>query len=224
MSKIKSVLKDNISDIVKDLNEELLLERIFRYWNKHGSHMTLREYVNTYWPGNLNEFAVDLGVSFGKIFELYIPFKLQELGYNIEPKYTSSGDMMEHLDDSYRLYWELKTGRGKFIQGATHSPKEKKMFGGLLQVLWEGDWDTSLDTILETRKFISHLNICVFRDTKVDSVGEYSNNNSRTTLQFTRDKYNECKDACIFGSIKKNRVCVRFVKESVASLYSPLGM
>jgi len=215
MSKVKAILKDNISDIVDDLNEELLLEKIFRYWNKDSSHMMLHEYTDTYWPGNLKEFAVDLGVSFGKIFELYLPNKLAKLGCNVQGKYTSDGDMMEQLSLLMQLYWELKTGRGKFIQGATHSPKEKKMFGGYIQVLWECDWNTPLDTILETRKFISHLNICVFRDTKVNSVGEHSDNNSRTTLRFTKDKYDECVDACIFGSIKKNPTYVGFVKESV---------
>jgi hypothetical protein len=139
--------------------------------------------------------------------------------------------MMEHLaelrhpyESTVRLHWEIKTGRGNFIQGATHSPKEKKIFGGYIQVLWECDWNTPLDTILETRKFISHLNICVFRDTKVNSVGEHSDNNSRTTLRFTKDKYDECVDACIFGSIKKNQTYVGFVKKSVEEIYSSLGV
>ena len=186
MSKVKKILKDNIPEIINELNEELLLERLFRYWKKRGSHLTLREYSELDWPGNLKEFAVDLGVGFGKLFELYLPNKLAELGCNVEGKYTSDGDMMEHLFRSraidplaelVRLYWEIKTGRGNFIQGATHSPKEKKVFGGYIQVLWECDWNTPLDTILETRKFISHLNVCVFRDTKVNSVGEYSDTN-----------------------------------------------
>ena len=212
MSKVKKILKDNISEIVNELNEELLLDRLFRYWKKRGSHLTLREYSELDWPGNLKELAVDLGVGFGKLFELYLPNKLAELGCNVEGKYTSDGDMMEHLPELVRLHWEIKTGRGNFIQGATHSPKEKKVFGGYIQVLWECDWNTPLDTILETRKFISHLNVCVFRDTKVNSVGEYSDTNSRTTIRFTKDRYYECVDACIFGSIKKNSVNVGFVK------------
>ena len=224
MSKVKKILKDNISEIVNELNEELLLERLFRYWKKRGSHLTLREYSELDWPGNLKELAVDLGVGFGKLFELYLPNKLAELGCNVEGKYTSDGDMMEHLPELVRLHWEIKTGRGNFIQGATHSPKEKKIFGGYIQVLWECDWNTPLDIILETRKFISHLNICVFRDTKVNSVGEHSDNNSRTTLRLTKDKYDECVDACIFGSIKKNQTYVGFVKESVEEIYSPLGV
>jgi len=224
MSKVKKILKDNIHEIVNELNEELLLERLFRYWKKRGSHLTLREYSELDWPGNLKELAVDLGVGFGKLFELYLPNKLAELGCNVEGKYTSDGDMMEHLQELVKLYWELKTGRGNFIQGATHSPKEKKMFGGYIQVLWECEWDTPLDTILETRKFISHLNVCVFRDTKVNSVGEYSDTNSRTTIRFTKDRYYECVDACIFGSIKKNSVNVGFVKESVEEIYSSLGV
>jgi len=218
MSKVKKVLKDNISETFNELNEELFLERVFRYWKDCGSHLTLREYSELNWPGNLKEFAVDRGVEFGKLFELYLPNMLAKLGCNVKGKYTSDGDMMEHLPEQMKLYWELKTGRGKFIQGATHSPKEKKMFGGYIQVLWECNWDTPLDTILETRKFISHLNVCVFRDTKVKSVGEAKSDNSRTVLKFTKDRYDECVDACIFGSIKKNPVNVGFVKESVYSL------
>jgi hypothetical protein len=81
-------------------------------------------------------------------------------------------------------------------------------------VLWDCYWDKTLDEILEDRKFISEINICVFNDIVVDSIGEHSNNNSRTTLQFRRDRYDECVDACVYGSIKENRVNVAFVKES----------
>ena len=159
-----------------------------------------------------SEFAVDLVVSFGKIFEFYLPLKLQELGSNITPTFTSKGDMIEN-----DISWEIKTGRGKFIQGATHSPKEKSALN-LIQVLWDCHWDKTLDDILADRKFISEINICVFRDIIVDSIGEHSNNNSRTTLQFKNNRYSECLDACVFGSIKQNRINVGFVKESVDSL------
>ena len=77
MSNIKSVLREHISEIIDDMNEELLQDRIIRFWTrmdkqyKHRS-MTLREFVNTYWEDK-SEFAVDLGVSFGKIFEFYLP-------------------------------------------------------------------------------------------------------------------------------------------------------
>ena len=204
---IKSVLKDNVNQIIVDMNEELLNDRIIRFWAKVNSNLTLREFVSTYWEDK-SEFAVDLGVSFGKIFEFYLPFKLQELGCNVEPTFTSKGDMVED-----NTHWEIKTGRGKFIQGATHSPKEKSSLN-LIQVLWDCYWDKTLDEILEDRKFISEINICVFNDIVVDSIGEHSNNNSRTTLQFRRDRYDECVDACVYGSIKENRVNVAFVKES----------
>ena len=227
MSNIKSVLREHISEIIDDMNEELLQDRIIRFWArmdkqyKHRS-MTLREFVNTYWEDK-SEFAVDLGVSFGKIFEFYLPLKLQELGSNITPTFTSKGDMLERcisgtsIMHKYDISWEIKTGRGKFIQGATHSPKEKSALN-LIQVLWDCHWDKTLEDILADRKFISEINICVFRDIIVDSIGEHSNNNSRTTLQFKNNRYSECLDACVFGSIKQNRVNVGFVKESVDSL------
>ena len=211
MSNIKSVLREHISEIIDDMNEELLQDRIIRFWKRNNSHLTLRQFVDTYWEDK-SEFAVDLGVSFGKIFEFYLPCKLQELGYNVIPTFTSKGDMIEN-----DISWEIKTGRGKFIQGATHSPKEKSALN-LIQVLWDCHWDKTLDDILADRKFISEINICVFHNIIVDSIGEHSNNNSRTTLQFKNNRYSECLDACVFGSIKQNRVNVGFIKESVDSL------
>ena len=211
MSNIKSVLREHISEIIDDMNEELLQDRIIRFWKRNNSHLTLKQFVDTYWEDK-SEFAVDLGVSFGKIFEFYLPLKLQELGSNITPTFTSKGDMIEN-----DISWEIKTGRGKFIQGATHSPKEKSALN-LIQVLWDCHWNKTLDDILADRKFISEINICVFHNIIVDSIGEHSNNNSRTTLQFKNNRYSECLDACVFGSIKQNRINVGFVKESVDSL------
>lgn len=224
MTVIKSVLKENLNEIISDMNEELLNDRIIRFWKKideqykHRS-LTLREFVNTYWEDK-SEFAVDLGVSFGKIFEFYLPLKLKELGCNITPTFTSKGDMLERcisgtsIMHKYDISWEIKTGRGKFIQGATHSPKEKNALN-LIQVLWDCHWDLTLAELKRDRKFIKEMNICVFNDIIVDSVGEHSDNNSRTTLQFRRDRFDECVDACVYGSIKQNRVNVAFVKESV---------
>ena len=207
MSNLKSILKEHINEIIVDMNEELLNDRIIRFWKRNDEDLTLRQFVDKYWEDK-SEFAVDLGVSFGKIFEFYLPNKLQELGCDITPTFTSKGDMLEG-----ETHWEIKTGRGKFIQGATHSPKEKSSLN-LIQVLWDCYWDKTLDSILFNRKFISELNICVFDNIVVDSIGEHSNNNSRTTLQFKRDRFDECVDACVYGSIKKNRVNVAFVKES----------
>ena len=59
------------------------------------------------------------------------------------------------------------------------------------------------------------MNICVFNDIIVDSVGEHSDNNSRTTLQFKKDRFDECVNACVYGRIKQNRINVAFIKESV---------
>ena len=217
MSNLKSIIKEHINEIIVDMNEELLNDRIVRFWKRNDEDLTLRQFVDKYWEDK-SEFAVDLGVSFGKIFEFYLPNKLQELGCDITPTFTSKGDMLENgvsgtsILYKWRKNWEIKTGRGKFIQGATHSPKEKSALN-LIQVLWDCYWDKTLDSILFNRKFISEINICVFDNIVVDSVGEHSNNNSRTTLQFRKDRFDECVDACVYGSIKKNRVNVGFVKE-----------
>ncbi len=216
MSSIKTLIRENINDIVNDLNEELLQDRIVRFWDKvnimdrdikpYG--YTLDELVTKHW-GVRSEFTVDLGVTFGKVFELYLPFKLKSLGCNVVPTFTSKGDMKEG-----ETYWEIKTGRGKFIQGATHSPKEKNALN-LIQVLWDCHWDITLAELKHDRKFIKEMNICVFNDIIVDSVGEHSDNNSRTTLQFKKDRFDECVDACVYGRIKQNRINVAFIKESV---------
>lgn len=210
MSNVKEIFQENIVEIIEDLNKELLQDRIINFWKKVGAHLTLTELVDTYWGEVKSEFAVDLGVTFGKIFELYLPFKLQSLGYNVKPQFSSAGDMVEDYEGK-DIYWELKTGRGKFIQGATHSPKEKGKMN-LIQVLWDCHWDKSLNEILETGEFISVINVCVFQGTTVNSVGEHSNNNSRTTLQFTADRYEDCVEACVYGTIKKNRINVAFQK------------
>ena len=219
MSSIKTLIRENINDIINDLNEELLSDRILRFWDKvnimerdskpYG--YTLDELMCTYWVGKRarSEFAVDLGVTFGKITELYLPFKLKSLGCNVVPIFTSEGDMKE-----LEKFWEIKTGRGKFIQGATHSPKEKNALN-LIQVLWDCHWDLTLAELKHDRKFIKQLNICVFDDIIVDSIGEHSDNNSRTQLVFRNHLYNECVDACVYGTIKKNTKNVGFVKQSV---------
>ena len=208
MSNLKSIIKEHINEIIVDMNEELLNDRIIRFWKRNDEDLTLRQFVDKYWEDK-SEFAVDLGVSFGKIFEFYLPNKLQELGCDITPTFTSKGDMLEGETN-----WEIKTGRGKFIQGATHSPKEKKPLN-LIQILWDCHWNKTLAEIKHDRKFIKQLNICVFDDIIVDSIGEHSDNNSRTQLVFRNHLYNECVDACVYGTIKKNTKNVGFVKESV---------
>jgi len=216
MSNVKAIFEENIVEIIEDLNAELLQDRIINFWKKVGAHLTLTELVDTYWGEVKSEFAVDLGVTFGKIFELYLPFKLQSLGYNVKPQFSSAGDMVEDYEGK-DIYWELKTGRGKFIQGATHSPKEKGKMN-LIQVLWDCHWDKSLNEIIASGEFISVINVCVFESTTVNSVGEHSNNNSRTTLQFTTDRYDDCVEACVYGKIKQNRVNIAFVKTPAPSL------
>ena len=204
---IKNFIQTHSLEIINDLNKELFDERIFKFWRKVGSHLTLRELMKKYWSDTTAEFCVDLGVTFGKVFELYLPFKLADAGFDIEPLFSSAGDMKEG-----DKFWELKTGRGKFIQGTTHSPKEKAEMN-LIQVLWDCRWDTPLDEL--NGEFISCLNVCVFEDVVVDSVGTHSGNNSRTTMKFTTDKFDICQEACVIGSIKKNRKNVGFIKESV---------
>ena len=134
---------------------------------------------------------------------------MKSLGCNVVPIFTSEGDMKE-----LEKFWEIKTGRGKFIQCATHSPKEKKPLN-LIQILWDCHWNKTLAEIKHDRKFIKQLNICVFDDIIVDSIGEHSDNNSRTQLVFRNHLYNECVDACVYGTIKKNTKNVGFVKQSV---------
>ena len=85
----------------------------------------------------------------------------------------------------------------------------------LIQVLWSCYIDKPLDEILEDKKFISEINISVFRNTMLDSEGKHTNQNSRTTLGFKSNRYDECVNACVYGSVQKNSVWVKFVQESV---------
>jgi hypothetical protein len=207
---VKQFFKERTtSHLLPELNEELLQDRIIRFWQRVGSHLTLSQLVEKYWGETKSEFCVDLGVTFGKITELYLPFAMMQAGLDTTPSFSSSGDVL--VDD---IHWEIKTGRGGFIQGATHSPKEKSEMN-LIQILWDCHWDKTLDEILEDRQFIKELNICVFEGVVVNSVGQHSDNNSRTTLQFKRHMIDECIDACVYGAIKQNRINIKFVKEPV---------
>ena len=208
---IKQFIKSHATEIVADMNRELMNERLFRFWQRTAPHLTLRQLQETYWTDKKSkaEFAVDLGVMFGKVWELYLPFKLHDAGLNVKPLFTSAGDFVEGTTP-----WENKTGRGKFIQGATHSPKEKSAMN-LIQVLWDCRWDVPLNEIMASGEFISEMNICVFDDVVVNSVGEHSDNNSRTQLVFTKEQFDVCATACVVGSIKKNSKNVGFVRASV---------
>jgi hypothetical protein len=211
MSQVKQVISDNISTIIADMNKELLQDRIIRFWAKVGSELTLNELVNKFWSDeSKSEFFVDLGVSFGKIFELYLPFFLQQQGVAVMPKFSSAGDFIEIVGDDIEA-WEIKTGQGTHIQGATHSPKEKKSLN-LIQLLWTPVKDKSLDEIMETGCFIDAVNLCVFTDVVGESIGEHSANNSRTSLKFPVSKVAVCEDACVYGEIKPNRTWVGFTK------------
>ncbi len=202
---MKAAIEKHVLEIIKDMNKLLMEDRIVGFWRKVGSHLTLKEVRDTYWTDSKSrsEFGVDMGVSFGKIFELYLPFKLKELGYDVTPRFSSKGDMK--VGDTS---WELKTGTGTNIQGATHSPKEKAAMN-LIQVLWTYELDKSLD---ELESLISTINICVFENTIVQSTGEASPTNSRTAVRFLKEQYKECSDACVYGTIKENRVYAGFTK------------
>ena len=209
---IKEVIRDNIKDIVSEMNEEMFRSLTLRWWKKKGSHRTLEEHRDTYWAdkGAITEFGTDLSVSFGKAFELLLPDKLNELGCkDVQPRFTSKGDMIDGV-----MSWENKTGQGKFVQGSTHSPKEKKPLN-LIQFLWAPYKDKSLDDILKDRRFIYSLNVCVFENIKVDSIGTHSNNNSRTAIRIRKENIEVAKDACVYGDLKKNPKYVGFEKVEV---------
>jgi len=211
MSDIKRAMKDNIEEIIIDMNEELFKDVHIRQWGNKHSHMTLREYRMLIYPDKKSnqEFGVKLGVAFGNAFEYILPDRLIELGCDVTPYHTSEGDMKEG-----DTHWEIKTGSMDFVQGATHSPKEHKKMN-LIQVLWDKFEDKSLDDILKDRKFISELNFCVFEGIEPKSLGTPSKNNSRTSLKISRDYYDVAVDSCIYGEIKKNRVWCGFTKVGV---------
>ena len=61
MSNLKSILKEHINEIIVDMIEELLNDRIIRFWNINDEDLTLRQFVDKYWEDK-SEFAVDLGL------------------------------------------------------------------------------------------------------------------------------------------------------------------
>ena len=235
MSNIKSIFDKNSVEIIGRLNDKFIeRSHIVGMWkDENDSDLTLTQFRDRYWEGKTKtEFAVDLGVSMGKITEFYLPKILSSLNANVTPKFTSSGDMKELYEkhehtsiefkeykENLEIYWEIKTGRGDSIQGATHSPKEKGNLN-LIQILWDANWDAKLKDVLESRKFISELNLSVFVDTNAHtSTGTHSDNNSRTKIQFHKDRVDDCIEACVYGIIKdkyrKNDKWVKFNKVSI---------
>tara|TARA_R100000152_G_C6702467_1_gene131706 strand:+ start:98 stop:820 length:723 start_codon:yes stop_codon:yes gene_type:complete len=236
MSNIKSIFDKNSVEIIRRLNDKFIeRSHIVGMWkDENDLELTLTQFRDRYWEGKTKtEFAVDLGVSMGKITEFYLPKILSSLNANVTPKFTSSGDMKElykkhnHTSIEFKeykenvekevleIYWEIKTGRGDAIQGATHSPKEKGNLN-LIQILWDTDWDAKLKDVLESNQFIDKVNLSVFFDTDAHtSTGKHSDTNSRTTIKFKSDRYDDCVNACVYGTLKKNPTNVKFIKEGI---------
>jgi hypothetical protein len=212
---VESVLKNNAKEIIVNLMNDLMLNdcHLIKYAiRKELTHLTLKQLCDKQWTDarSKSEFGTRLSVEFGGLLELYLPHELEKFGCNAISKFTSKGDMLEDGN----IHWEIKTGRGKEIQGSTHSPKEKESMY-LIQVLWNCDMDKPLDEMIKDGKFISKINISVFKDIMLNSKGKHTNQNSRTSLRFISNMYDECVKACVYGSVKKNPTWVKFVKESV---------
>lgn len=208
---LNQIISDNFEEIITNLNQEILNFRILRLWKKTNPDWNLIELRDHFWTDakGKKEFATDLGVEFGKMFELFLPIYLHEKGYDCVPSFNSEGDLILE-GKSY----ELKTGQGDDIQGATHSPKEDKPMN-LVQVLWEFDKQQSLNTLLETKGFISMMNLCVLDSVKIIRIGKESKNNSRTTYKFPKEMTDIIVENTVFGRCNRGKSYVVFKKTPI---------
>lgn len=208
---LNSIISDNFEEIINEINQEILDFRILKFWKKTNPELTLTELRDSFWTDAKSraEFSVDLGVEFGKMFELFLPFYLQRKGYDCEPSFNSEGDMVFR-----KKPFELKTGQGNDIQGATHSPKENKPMN-LVQVLWEFNKTSTLTQLLETKAFVSCLNICVLDNVNAISIGEASDNSSRTKLKFPKEMCDVIQESTVFGKCRPGRDYVIFEKTPI---------
>jgi hypothetical protein len=148
---LNNIISDNFEEIITQINQEILDFRILKFWKKTNPELTLTELRDSFWTDAKSraEFSVDLGVEFGKMFEIFLPFFIRDKGFDCSPSFNSGGDMIFN-----NKAYEIKTGQGDSIQGATHSPKEEKPMN-LVQVLWEFNKTSTLTELLETKAFVS---------------------------------------------------------------------
>ena len=209
---LNQIISDNFEEILNEVNQEILDFRILKFWKKINPELKITELRDSFWTDKKSraEFSVDLGVEFGKMFELFLPFFLQKKGYDCQPSFNSGGDMIFQGKP-----YEIKTGQGNDIQGATHSPKEEKPMN-LVQVLWEFNKTQSLTELLESKAFVSHLNLCVLDDVQITRMGTHTGNNSRTTFKFPREMYDVIQESMIFGKCSQGTKNVVFKKAPIA--------
>jgi hypothetical protein len=209
---LNQIISDNFEEILNEVNREILDFRIVKFWKKINPELTLTQLRDSFWidTESKKEFSVDLGVEFGKMFELFLPFYLQKKGYDCQSSFTSNGDMI-YAKKSI----EIKTGQGNDIQGATHSPKEEKPMN-LVQVLWEFNKTQTLTQLLETKAFVSKMNLCVLDDVSITRIGTHSENNSRTTFKFPKEMQDVIEESTVFGKCRRGRKHVVFEKTPIA--------
>jgi len=209
---LNQIISDNFEEILNEVNQEILDFRIVKFWKKINPELTLTQLRDSFWidTESKKEFSVDLGVEFGQMFELFLPFYLQKKGYDCQSSFTSNGDMI-YAKKSI----EIKTGQGNDIQGATHSPKEEKPMN-LVQVLWDFNKDVPLTQLLETKAFVSSMNLCVLDDIRITRMGTHTGNNSRTTFKFPVEMFTEIQESMVFGRCTKGTKNVVFKKTPIA--------
>jgi hypothetical protein len=208
---LNSIISDNFEEIINEINQEILDFRIIKFWKKTNPELTITELRDSFWTDAKSraEFSVDLGVEFGKMFEIFLPFFIRDKGFDCSPSFNSGGDMIFN-----NKAYEIKTGQGDSIQGATHSPKEEKPMN-LIQVLWEFNKTSTLTQLLETKAFVSSMNVCVLDNVQITRVGTHSGNNSRTTFKFPVEMYDVIDESMVFGKCTKGTKNVVFKKTPI---------
>jgi hypothetical protein len=85
----------------------------------------------------------------------------------------------------------------------------------LIQVLWEFNKTSTLTQLLETKAFVSSMNVCVLDNVQITRVGTHSGNNSRTTFKFPVEMYDVIDESMVFGKCTKGTKNVVFKKTPI---------
>jgi hypothetical protein len=193
--KLKKILDENFFDLIDYLNELISTRSTFADAINIYPELSINQFVEKMWEKKaegFNRFSVDMG----HLFETYLPVYLRDEGYDADGRFSTYGDMMFEGEQ-----WEIKTGSGDFVQGATHSPKEDGSMN-VVMFLYDLDRDTSVGELAITGNWIKSVVLVVSENLTFHRSGTANGNNSRTSLKFTLDQNDKVIKSMVYGEVK----------------------
>jgi hypothetical protein len=214
-----------LKDAIAALHSEIVIEQNqlfstcgvdFRAAIKKNPNQTMEKYRHRLYGTSNSEFGSKIGAHFGNCAELAVIEVLENAGYDCKRLHNSKGDMMW-----YGTHYEIKSGRGEYLQGSTHSPKEDSKMN-LVQILWELNWHVPVGELQIAGRWIKAWNICVFENIELKRFGKPKKNSSRSLLKLPGREIKAAKHGCLYGTVdnltKARRSpgkWVRFIKKDI---------